>query len=839
MAEFNPKEYEKWRKEQEEVLRLTKENTGSMKEYLSAQANAIKLSQQLNYQQGQLNKKHKELKDSIDEINRLEKIKIEGKKNGVDLSNEEKIEIENQISKLKTQNKILAKQNGYHQNLINSYKKQLGLINKSLNSWKAIGGVLVNEIGKGLKNNFKWFLEQDKEVRKTQLSMGILSDQAKSFSMNIYKASSRTQILGASAKDLAIMQRDYSEQLGRSVVLSEQGLVAMAEMAKGTTLGAEGAAQLAASMDNFGISATGARDIVQETVDAAHVMGVNASVATKNMLNNMGLAQKYHFKGGIKGMIEMANRAAKFKLDMAAVAGFAENLFSPEGAIDAAAQLQVLGGSWAKLADPFKLMYQARHDMDGLHKSIVEATVGTAQFNRETQELDISGMELHRLREVAKATGIDFEQLSQSAKEVAKYKDIKANIRADVDPKYHDFLTSVAQYNKEKKGYFLEIGGKTKNINELTNLNKAELDKLILQKEALEKRAKEAQSLDELWGNLKDTFKATLLPFLKGVELGLREPLNGFIDWMKKEDVTTKIKEFSEKVGNFAISIGKFIANNPFTALFTAIGGIGLFELGKWYLNGVALRAGFNSGGGFGGGIGGPGGGTGGGIGGLFNKTSKATELGKGLSGKMGKFGKWGVGKGLGIGLATGVGGMALDYGRSQMDDPYSTAGKAMGVGSSALYGAGLGATFGSVIPVIGTAGGAIIGSALGAGYGLMNEWNAEDPRLVNKTANDVIMRPGEKAQPFASNDTVMAFKKGGPIEKSLNDTDTTSKSIEVAFKPLTIEFGPLTIKSDNSQVKLDLNKDPLLAREIASIVQQELRKAIGGGKLNPNPVKA
>jgi len=34
----------------------------------------------------------------------------------------------------------------------------------------------------------------------------------------------------------------------------------------------------------------------------------------------------------------------------------ADKLFDVEGAVDMSAQLQVMGGAWAKLADPFKLM---------------------------------------------------------------------------------------------------------------------------------------------------------------------------------------------------------------------------------------------------------------------------------------------------------------------------------------------------------------------------------------------------------------------------------------------------------------------------------------------------
>jgi phage tail tape-measure protein len=92
-----------------------------------------------------------------------------------------------------------------------------------------------------------------------------------------------------------------------------------------------------------------------------------------------------------------------------------------------------------------------------------------------------------------------------------------------------------------------------------------------------------------------------------------------------------------------------------------------------------------------------------------------AGAVGKGLLGKLGKF-SGGVG-----GL---VGGVALDYAGSKAEESghHKLAG-GLGIGSSALSGAGMGATIGSIVPGIGTAVGGAVGGALGAGYGLYQNW--------------------------------------------------------------------------------------------------------------------
>lgn len=560
------KDFDKFIEDQKKLNELIDRNTASMGSFVSAQANALKLSRLLKDVESKRNKEIERLKKSEVDLDNIRK-KIAKEKST--LNEHELANLTEQEKRLEGENKLLEKQIAYHNSNIDSYKQQLTLINKSLSGWRSVGNVVKNEVGSALKSGWKSMLAQDKAVRNTQLSMGILTNQAKSFSMNIYRSSARTQMLGANAKDLAGYQKDYSEQIGRATVLTDQGLEAMTEMAKGTTLGAEGAVRMASEMDNFGLSVMATRDLVEKTVDSAHKMGVNSASVTKTMMNNMRIAQKYNFKEGLAGLGKMSIQAEKFKTTIEGVAGFAEKLFTPEGAIDAAAQLQVLGGEWAKIADPFSLMYKARNDMAGLQQSMIEATAGVAQFNKATGAFEISGMELHRLREISKVTGQSVDELAQSAKELAKTKAIKMQISASVDKNYEDFITSTAQYDAKKGGYFIKIGADEKNIKDLTALNNSELKNIVLQEENLKKRAIEAQSVDDLWNNLKDSFKATLLPLLKGIEIGLHKPLAKVIDWLDKNDITTKI-------ANLTGAIGDFIVDHPIASILTAIGGMGL-----------------------------------------------------------------------------------------------------------------------------------------------------------------------------------------------------------------------------------------------------------------------
>ena len=283
----------------------------------------------------------------------------------------------------------------------------------------------------------------------TEQSMGILSKNADAFRMNMYKAAGTTNQLGVSAGDLAKMQGAYSEQIGRSVVLTEQGLVAMAEMAKGTMLGVEGTAEMVANLDNFGISALGTHKIMEDMMNTSTKMGVNSVKVTANLKKNLQLANKFHFKDGVKGMLRLAASAAKVKINMDGIAAMADKAFRPEGAVEMASRLQTMGGDFAKLADPFTLMFKARNDFEGFTNDIIDASKEFAEFNAETGEFEISGLGFDRIKEIADITGMAAADIAQMSRDAAKLDEIEMNIGGGVtDEGNKEFIASIASFNQ-------------------------------------------------------------------------------------------------------------------------------------------------------------------------------------------------------------------------------------------------------------------------------------------------------------------------------------------------------------------------------------------------------
>lgn len=832
MAEnFNSEEFKKQREEIEKIVEIQKKlNEGNMG--LLEVLKDISRYDKLIADQKKKQQRYMDLEANIKK--RIAKLQAQSVKEG-------SIEEEQLVSKiinLEAELGLAVATRKAHGETLNQHKIANRLLREQVGEARTLSNLIGKSVNKALKKGvdiakkgLSVYVEQDEAVRNAAKSMGVLNKQADAFANNIYKASVNTNQLGIQAKDLAKMQGVYSNEIGRSVILSEEGLNAMAEMAAGTMLGADGAAMMAANMENFGLSATMSRDILQETVDLAHTMGVSSEAAINNLSKNLKLAQGYNFKKGVKGIAEMSIKAAKMKISMESVASIADKLIDVEGAVNMAAQLQVLGGEWSKMADPFKLMYQARNDIEGLQTSLANAVKSTAQFNKKTGEFDISAMEMHRLRKVAEQLGVDYKELAVAGKEAAKFSKIRGEISMDVaDKTTKEFIESTASFNKDKQGYEIMVNGNMKLLKTLDSVDATTLKGIANSQEGLAQRAKDGRTFDKKMGDIMNTFKSVLLPLVRGIDSGIREPLEAFMKDPKFKEFVADMFEFGKNIGE---TIGGFIKEWPKLSAGIAAGVGLLMGPGAWLANGVSLGMGFNSvAGGGGGGL--FGGGKGKSLGGQgFGKDYKAM---RGMGGsrfasmrEAGKINKMSGGAKLGAGLALGAGGMGLDMWRNSLSDRESGAGKAMGIGSAALTGAGMGMMLGPW--------GALAGGLIGGAYGAYNEYGREKPKSsMSNVQQDFVMRPGEGAVPFSSSDTLVGAKSGGPIDKMLDSAGGSSGEVSVNFnQPLVIK-GEITLNSSNSSENIKLD-DPILMREIASIVQQELRKSIGGGKLNPNPV--
>jgi hypothetical protein len=817
--------------------------TEHLKKIAEMQKNIKHISEQVNRLKGEEN-------DLTKDLDKLLKIRNKGTQQEI---NARRGEIKLLIDKIKAKRisvDLSEKELDTLREINNQYVEQARNVNK-VNLGLKEGAKFLKEVpnliqkGYGKFKSFGLF-DMEKAARMAAHEMGIVSKNSNGFRQNIYNAAETTLSMGVGVKDLAKMQGQYSAELGRTVQLSEQGMNALAEMAAGTTLGVEGAAAFAAEMEKFNISAIDARDMVQETVNMSQKMGINSNKVLKSLQENLKMANKYHFKGGVAGMAKMAATAEKFRITMDATSGMADQLFNIEGAVEMSAQLNTMGGEWSKLGDPMKLMFQARNDMEGLQESVIQATSGMADFNKETGEFEFSGLELHRMKELEKITGISAENMAEMAKQKAKFAKVRGEMGGTgISDDMMQFVEANAQFNKKNGKFEVKLEGGKEAI-PVDKLTKASEGIISQTQKSLKERAEATQTFDDTLQNTIDMFKVAMLPILEGINEQM-PAIRDMIKSLKDNGWIEKLKGFAQTVGNLAGSILGVMLDYPktFSAILLASP---LLNVAKWFMNGITLGKGFLSvaggmggGGGLGGGgsMGGMGGGLTGGRGtagrrGIINTFGNG-RMGKGVQGMGKMLGGGKMLKGIGVGMLAEGAAMGIDYGRGQLDNPDSGFGQSLGVAGGALSGAATGAMIGSIIPGIGTAIGAVVGGIVGGVSSAIDEFS--DKSAGNKGINDGILADG-KVTPIDSKDKVFEISKpGGAYDKAANSSkNNNNTSSGPSSVKIHISFDELKVSAGSGVGSIDLESDSAFMRELATKVKEALSKTANGGVLSPNP---
>ena len=228
-----------------------------------------------------------------------------------------------------------------------------------------------------------------------------------------------------SADELIGMQESYSNTIGRNIQISASDQENMAAMFR--VMG-EGGGDFAAKLENFGLSYTDAANKAGKMFKEAGKYGISFDKYSKNVANNIKLAQNYTFKNGIKGLESMAKKATAMKLDMQQVASFADKVSTVEGAINTGAQLQVLGGSFAQFSDPMGMMNEALTDMEGLQDRFEKMIGGLGNFDAQKGEIAISAFDKQRIKVAAEAMGMSYDQVMETTMAKGRQKFIGGQI---------------------------------------------------------------------------------------------------------------------------------------------------------------------------------------------------------------------------------------------------------------------------------------------------------------------------------------------------------------------------------------------------------------------------
>lgn len=312
-------------------------------------------------------------------------------------------------------------------------KRNLSLWNRANTSIKkfdaSIGSVNATSVSLSGTFNSIWrtIMDVDKSIKKTNLSLGFTGTRSRLVKKSFKETAGYAMRLGGSAEDLQTATTIFAEETGRARVLSAETLRNVMDLAKGTSLGVESAAKLYSNYHLIGVDSRSAAQHISGIMETSERMGVSASNVLDNVNKNFRRLRTFTFIQGVKGFAEMASYAEKMRIDISQALDSAEAARHLDKAIEMAAQLQVMGGEFAK-TDPFELLFLARNDPAGYTKKINEMTGSVVSFRKMadgTFEHFISPADRDRLTRAAKVLNMQTDELIEQSR---RYSEIQHKI---------------------------------------------------------------------------------------------------------------------------------------------------------------------------------------------------------------------------------------------------------------------------------------------------------------------------------------------------------------------------------------------------------------------------
>ena len=317
------------------------------------------------------------------------------------------------------------------------------------------------------KAQYEWAEKLAITSKETAVNIGLSVGRSHEFTKSFNRATAEVQKFGGTASNVNTIMTSFSENSGRARIISPEEVKNIYLLEKGLGVGVESAANLAEKMDLMGVSVQNSSQFLNKLTVDSQKLGLNASKVAKTLSNNFDKMSTYSFKGGVKGMMEMSKLAVKMRMDVGDMLQMADKFYNPEGAIEAAAELQLLGGDIAEaFGDPFETMYLARNKPQELAEKVGKMTENMLQFNEETGEYDLPPEARQQFEALSKTIGGSSESLINMARQSAKLKDIKMNVSGNiVDEDMREGLASMAKMKDGK--WIVDFDGKEIGIDEI------------------------------------------------------------------------------------------------------------------------------------------------------------------------------------------------------------------------------------------------------------------------------------------------------------------------------------------------------------------------------------
>lgn len=322
----------------------------------------------------------------------------------------------------------------------------------SENNIKGLGQAIKDMLSNAGQQLLVQFQQQSTLLTEMNTKAGMLGDLSEGFRREITEASPEAERLGITFGTLRDAVVTVTEQSGKMKLLGRDTINDMTQ----ASLFVDDMGSLAEMGKNFQLVGLGISDMSREITKAgksAIAVGLNARTTTKLLDENLKNINMYGFKNGVAGLSDMVKKSIEFRMNMESVMSMVKEVWSPEGALDVVANLQMIGGAFGDLNDPIKLMYMATNNVEGLQDALIGASKTLVTFNQEQGKFEVTGANLRRAKEMADTLGISMDQLTSGAVAAMERVTAASDLMSTgliMDDGDKEFLTNLAQMKDGK-----------------------------------------------------------------------------------------------------------------------------------------------------------------------------------------------------------------------------------------------------------------------------------------------------------------------------------------------------------------------------------------------------
>lgn len=288
--------------------------------------------------------------------------------------------------------------------------------------------------------------QQSMLLTEINTKTGLTGKLSEDYREELTSAYPRLLQLGIGMSELSESAVQLVAQTGKFALINKDTWEDAAETAKAYVGTLSEIVSQFALYEKIGFGALDATKAIEIAGKKSLELGLNSQKITKDLSISLGRLNEYGFKNGVQGLAAMVRTATEFRLNMDEVFKVADKVWTPEGALELSANLQVLGGAMGDFNDPIKLMWMATNNVEGLQDVILETAGSLATYNDEQGRFEITGINLRKAKEMADKMGISMGELTKSA--VAYQERMSAKGTLDmfsIDDEDKEFLTNISQ----------------------------------------------------------------------------------------------------------------------------------------------------------------------------------------------------------------------------------------------------------------------------------------------------------------------------------------------------------------------------------------------------------